>query len=252
MNGPIAQAALLSLALPSSSAERPSTSRRLTSLPSVAPTMRPRLETDEHDLRLGIVPARDRVQADLGADGRPPTSAGALVKISASGPMPTSRYCDHSPSAISASFSASASAQPGLSRAGRRRSTPAISCADRLGPGGVAARLLLDDPLQHRDGEGDAARLDRLQVDRREQPRTIAGPGGDLRERPERASGRGPHQRGGVVGLEQVAHGRHGAAGDVEHHALADGRDTGAAGVRRPDAAEPGADAVVGVGQRVG
>jgi len=38
-NGPIAQLALLSLALDSSSAERPSMSRRLTSLPSVAPTI---------------------------------------------------------------------------------------------------------------------------------------------------------------------------------------------------------------------
>ena len=41
MNGPIAQEALLSFALPSSSALRPSKSRRLTSLPSVAPTTRP-------------------------------------------------------------------------------------------------------------------------------------------------------------------------------------------------------------------
>src|ERR1700722_18011353 len=40
-NGPIAQDALLSFALPSNSADRPSTSRRFTSLPSVAATMRP-------------------------------------------------------------------------------------------------------------------------------------------------------------------------------------------------------------------
>ncbi len=41
MKGPMAVEALLSLALDSSSADRPSTSRRLTSLPSVAPTMAP-------------------------------------------------------------------------------------------------------------------------------------------------------------------------------------------------------------------
>ena len=36
-----------------------------------------------------------------------------LVKISASGPMPTSRYCDHMPWAISTSFSRCASGEPG-------------------------------------------------------------------------------------------------------------------------------------------
>ena len=45
MNGPSDAEALLSLARPRSSAERPSTSRRLTSLPSVAPTMAPLDET---------------------------------------------------------------------------------------------------------------------------------------------------------------------------------------------------------------
>ena len=40
-------------------------------------------------------------------------SGGALVKTSASGPMATSRYCDHMPSAISVSFSFCASAEPG-------------------------------------------------------------------------------------------------------------------------------------------
>src|SRR5213078_5101582 len=43
MNGPIAQDALLSFARPSRSALRPSTSRRLTSLPSVTPTIAPAL-----------------------------------------------------------------------------------------------------------------------------------------------------------------------------------------------------------------
>ena len=67
MNGPIAHDALLSLALPSSSALRPSKSRRLTSLPSVAPTTRPAAAHGQHDLRLGVVPLRLRMDADLGA-----------------------------------------------------------------------------------------------------------------------------------------------------------------------------------------
>ena len=44
MNGPTAADALLSFALPSRSADRPSTSRRLTSLPSAAPTILPLLD----------------------------------------------------------------------------------------------------------------------------------------------------------------------------------------------------------------
>src|SRR3546814_14419126 len=45
MKGPIAQEALLSFAFDSSSAERPSKLRRLTSLPRVAPTISPRGST---------------------------------------------------------------------------------------------------------------------------------------------------------------------------------------------------------------
>ena len=89
-NGPIAQDAVLSFALPSSSAERPSTSRRFTSLPSAAPTTRPldaiastTSGSGLFQLDIGCSPASMPVPtADIG---------GALVKISASGPMPTSR-----------------------------------------------------------------------------------------------------------------------------------------------------------------
>jgi hypothetical protein len=46
--------------------------------------------------RFRIVPLGLRVDADLGA--QPTADIGCdLVKISASGPMPTSRYCDHAP-----------------------------------------------------------------------------------------------------------------------------------------------------------
>ena len=113
MNGPIAHEALLSFALPSSSALRPSKSRRLTSLPSVAPTVSPRLFTVSTISGSGLfhsdfgwMPIAAPVPtADIGCD---------LVKISASGPMPTSRYCDHAPCFRSASFRRAASGDPGF------------------------------------------------------------------------------------------------------------------------------------------
>ena len=125
-NGPMAQEALLSLALESSSALRPSKSRRLTSLPSAAPTDLAARRTCQHDLRLGIVPL------DLGCSpiGAPQPTADigwALVKISASGPMPTSRYCDQSaPLDQHLPSSRIASGEPGVQP---RRSPPRIVAA---------------------------------------------------------------------------------------------------------------------------
>ena len=171
MNGPIAQDALLSLALPSSSALRPSKSRRLTSLPSVAPTVRPcarrpRARSRARDCSTptsGWMPISAPVPtADIGCD---------LVKISASGPMPTSRYCDHAPCAISASLSRAASGDPGRTLDRLSPITRDDRAADALGLRRIAARLLLDHALEHARDEGDARRLDRLQVARRQQPR---------------------------------------------------------------------------------
>src|SRR3546814_15438520 len=56
MNGPSEHEALLSLALPSSSADRPSKSRRLTSLPSVAPSARPSGTTSSTTSGSGLFP----------------------------------------------------------------------------------------------------------------------------------------------------------------------------------------------------
>ncbi len=113
-NGPMAVEALLSLAFESSSAERPSTSRRLTSLPSVAPTIAPLEFTTSTTSGSGLF------QVEIGC--RPasmpwPTAdmGWAFVKISASGPMPTSRYCDHAPCAMSTRFNSAACALPGTS-----------------------------------------------------------------------------------------------------------------------------------------
>ena len=67
MNGPIAQLALLSLALPSSSALRPSKSRRFTSLPSAAPRTSPRLLTASTISGSGLFQALPGMDADFGA-----------------------------------------------------------------------------------------------------------------------------------------------------------------------------------------
>ena len=172
----MAQLALLSLALPSSSALRPSKSRRFTSLPSVAPRVSPRLLTASTISGSGLfqslsgwMPISAPVPTALiGCD---------LVKISASGPIPTSRYCDHMPCGDQHLL------EP--LRFGRARPHRAQVAADhrdhrgahRFGAARVAARLLLDHPFQHRGDEGDAGRLDRLQVAGRHQPGRVLDAG---------------------------------------------------------------------------
>ena len=138
--------------------QRPSKSRRLTSLPSVAPTIAAAAVDGSTTSGSGLFqPISDGCRPRR----RCPTAAigGALVKISASGPMPTSRYCDQTPCAISTSFRRCASSRARLELA---RSSP-MSATDRLPdrrrPRRIAARLLLDDALEHRDHEGDAAAL---------------------------------------------------------------------------------------------
>ena len=106
---------------------------------------------------------------------RPRPAPGDLVKISASGPMPTSRYCDHRPFCCSSFFSSIACGEPGLSLLDRAAER-ALDFGARLRRAlRRAARLLLDDAFEQRDREGDARRLHGLQVDRREQPRACSG-----------------------------------------------------------------------------
>src|SRR4051812_47283875 len=71
-SGPIAQEALLSFDLPSSSADRPSKSRRLTSLPSVAPTIRPLAATASTTSGSGLFQPRLRMKSgvEAGSDRR--------------------------------------------------------------------------------------------------------------------------------------------------------------------------------------
>ena len=124
----------------------------------------------EHDFRLGIVPVRQRMQP---ASMPVPTAAivCALEKISASGPMPTSRYWHHMPRAISTSLSCAPRASRAAAPEGRRRRCRTMSLRIAFRRLRIAARALLDHPLDHRDGEGHARRLDRLEVDGSEQPR---------------------------------------------------------------------------------
>jgi hypothetical protein len=87
---------------------------------------------------------------------QPTLASGAvLVKISASGPIATSRYCDHSPSSVSAF----------LSRAADSLLEPV---PDFAGAPEIAARPLLDHALDRRQRERHPRRLDRLKVDGRE------------------------------------------------------------------------------------
>ena len=213
MNGPSAAEALLSLALPSSSAERPSTSRRLTSLPSVAPTIAAAARSTT-----STISGSGLFQVDTGCR---PTSAPKptdaigwhLVKISASGPMPTSRYCDQAPRAISLALSSIASRRARLQLRQIVADQPGDVGADGVGLLGRAARLLLDDALQQADDEGDAGGLDRLQVDRGQQPglaRVVPVPGVLARmsaSEPMRSPSP-PRTMARIARLAQVAHGR--------------------------------------------
>ena len=168
-NGPIAQDALLSLALLSSSALRPSKSRRFTSLPSVAPRISPRLFTTSTTSGSGLFQLESERTPILAP--QPTLASGAvLVKISASGPIATSRYCDHRPSVDQRFLEPRCIvACPGRPSGSRRRSAASSLLADLRGAPEVAARAFLDHSLDRRDCEGDARSLDRLQVDRREE-----------------------------------------------------------------------------------
>ncbi len=96
-------------------------------MPSVAPTMRPRLSTASTTSGSGLFHC-DFGWMPISAPLPTADSTGAFVNTSASGPMPTSRYCDHRPCSISSAFSFIACAEPGTTAA---RSSP-ISARTRL------------------------------------------------------------------------------------------------------------------------
>ena len=130
-----------------------------------------------------------------GAHRRP--SAGDLVKISASGPMPTSRYWLHAPCAISAVLQLHRRGRAGLQLRQIIADQPLHLAAQLCRRRQIAARPLLDHPLQHRDGEGDAGRLERLQIDRSSAATAFArrASSGGVLAMISRAAGRPPRRR---------------------------------------------------------
>ena len=76
------------------------------------------------------------MNADLGAGADRSDIGGHFVKISASGPMPTSRYCDQTPCPISTSLSRIASGEPGRTSC---RLSPITARIDRRRPSAFAA-----------------------------------------------------------------------------------------------------------------
>ena len=112
MNGPSAAAALLSLASGSSSALDPSMSRRLASLPRVAPFGVPSRSMTRASSGSGLF----QVEMPAMPTSEPcPTllSSGPLVNTSGWMPSPTWRYWDQNPFSRSSSSTASASSEPG-------------------------------------------------------------------------------------------------------------------------------------------
>ena len=141
--------------------------------------------------------------------------------------------------------------EPGEVVADRRRHLG----ADRGGLLGRAARLLLDHPLEHRDREGDAGRLHRLEVDRREQKglarvaRCAGRVGEDLGEGAHRLALHIPRQPGRLGRFAEVAHGGRGRA-DVDQLHAAEGHHGRTAQFRAPDAAGQRRDlGIVGKGE---
>ena len=95
------------------------------------------------------------------------------------------------------------------------------TCSARAG---IALGVLLDQPLQQADGEGDAGRLDRLQVDRRQQARGRRPSSEPMRS----PGGCAPAPRIGRIA--EVGHGRR-RRGDVEDPVGPHRHDAGPAGV---------------------
>jgi len=146
---------------------------------------------------------------------------------------------------------------PGLDRTQIDADLGGERAADRVGGTRIALRLLLDHALDHACGEGDAGRLDRLAVDRRQQPgqrriaaRRIAVPQQRLGRSQPPAAPHGPQEAHRIIQLEQGRY-RRGRCADIVHAVVVD-RDHGrpATGARQPGATDPGAGSEI-VGRRI-
>src|ERR1700723_2092332 len=120
----------------------------------------------------------------------------------------------------------------------------------------IAAGALFHHPLAHRDREGAARRLDRLKIDRREQPRLYCiAPfgwriGENVRQCADALTGRAFQARRRIARLAHIAHGRE-AFRDIEDTVGADRYDRRPFHVRTPDPARKRAGIAVGR-QRIG
>ena len=205
----MAQDALLSLALPRSSALRPSMQRRLTSLPSAAPSARPVAVADQHDLRLRIVPHRVRADADpvAPADRRQRRRLGEDFRIRPDGDFQILRP---QPVGDQRLFQLLRFRRAGLDRADVGADAVAQRRADGLGLARLAPRAFLDHALDGRHREGHACRLDALQIDRRQKPKLARRlfPGAAQIEIAERAEIAPVHWRGAIPAVEKLRHRR--------------------------------------------
>src|SRR5262249_13241483 len=125
--GPNAQEAVVALAPPRSNPLPPPTSRRFPSLPRLTPAIAPALLSTSTSSGSGLL----QTEAGCTPTRAPnPTAAigGHLVKSSASGPMPTSRYCDHMSRESRISLMRAASGEPGRTP---RRSGPTMAWISR-------------------------------------------------------------------------------------------------------------------------
>ena len=174
--GPIAQLAFWSFALPSRSAERPSKSRRLTSLASVAPTIAPLEATASATSGSGLFQREALVEPGVvaGSDSRHRLALGEHLGVGANADFQILR--------------------PGAGLHQRilephRRGRARLESAEIIAQNAhdllarlrraftAAARALFDDALEQGFREGHAGRFDRLQVDRRKQMRARSGLG---------------------------------------------------------------------------
>ena len=166
---------------------------------------------DEHDLRLGIVPARIRADSDLGAvaDRREDRRLGEDLRVRTDRdleilrpePVVDQRLLERRRFRGAGDHRADGPADPAFE-----------PLADRGGGLRVAAGPLLDHALDRRDREGDSGGLHHLQVERREEPGRL-----ELVHRADPDAGSGRLS----APVEQVGHGRR-RAGHVEHRAAAD------------------------------
>ena len=107
----------------------------------------------------------------------------------------------------------------------------------------IAAGALLDHPLEHAHGEGDAGRLDRLQVDGREQvgparlPRLARRRGEDRVQAGDALARRLARELDDLARVAELADGRC-RARDVDDVAAADRNRRRAGDIRPPDASD--------------